>query len=152
MKASVGFGFFLLFLAGFALVSLKNMRDRAANTIPTVAELSAIAWRPSHIGEMAVDDDSAMFVQFEADGQLGGHGVCNNFFGRFRLEGNEIHVEPIGVTRMACAPEIMSIELSFIEALQLASTVAGVEKRMAMRNDQGQPIVRFRAIDRQETQ
>ena len=152
MKASAGFGFFLLFLAGFALVTLKVMRDRAANTIPTVAELSASAWRPSHIGEMAVDDDSAMFVQFDADGRLTGHGGCNNFFSRYQLDDNKIHVEPIGVSRKACAPAIMSIELSFVQALQLATTVAGVDKRMAMRNDRGQATVRFDAIDRQDPQ
>jgi heat shock protein HslJ len=152
MKASAGFGFFLLFLAGFALVTLKVMRDRAANAIPTVAELSASAWRPSHIGEMAVDDDSAMFVQFGADGRLTGHGGCNNFFSRYQLDDNKIHVEPIGVSRKACAPAIMSIELSFVQALQLATTVAGVDKRMAMRNDRGQATVRFDAIDRQDPQ
>ena len=152
MKASVGFGFFLLFLAGFALVTLKTTRDKAANAVPTVVELSASAWRPSQIGEMAVDDDSALFVKFEADGALRGHGGCNNFFSRYQLDGNKIHVEPIGISRMACAPEIMSIELSFVQALQLATTVAGVDKRMTMRNDQGQATVRFDAIDRQESQ
>ena len=69
MKASAGFGFFLLFLAGIALVSFISMSQRA-NTVPTVLELSATAWRPSNIGEMKVDSDSEMYVQFAADGQL----------------------------------------------------------------------------------
>lgn len=152
MKASVGFGFFLLFLAGLALVSLMTMRNRANSEIPTVEELSANAWRPSNIGEMKVDNDSEMFVQFEADGRLGGHGGCNNFFGRYRLEENKIHVDPIGVARKSCAPEIMSMELSFVESLQLATNVNGVGRRMAMRNDQGQATLRFVAIDRQDVQ
>ena len=152
MKASAGFGFFLLFLAGFALVTLKVMRDRAANAVPTVSELSASAWRPSHIGEMAVDDDSPMFVQFEADGSLTGHGGCNNFFSRYQLEENKIHVEPIGVSRKSCDAAVMSIELSFVQALQLATTVAGVDSRMAMRNERGQATVRFDAIERREPQ
>jgi heat shock protein HslJ len=153
MRASAGFGFFLLFLAGFALVTLKVMRDKSANAVPTAADLSASAWRPSHIGEMAVDDDTAMFVQFEADGRITGHGGCNNFFSRYQLEDNKIHVEPIGISRKACEPPaVMSIELSFVQALQLATTVAGVDNRMAMRNDLGHATVRFDAIDRRDPQ
>jgi heat shock protein HslJ len=152
MKATAGFGFFLLFLAGFALVSLMSMRNKAENAVPTLEELSASAWRPSNIGEMKVDNDSAMFVQFEADGQLTGHGGCNNFFSRYRLEENKIQVNPIGLTRKSCASDVMSIELSFVESLQLATTITGVGKRMAMRNDQGQATLRLVAIDRQAVQ
>jgi heat shock protein HslJ len=152
MKASVGFGFFMLFLAGFALVTLKNMRDTSNNAVPTTAELTGSAWRPSHIGEMKVDDESGIYVQFETDGQLVGHGGCNRFFSSYELSDSKIKVHPISVTRMACATDIMSIELSFVEALQLASTVAGVEKRLAMRNDRGQAMLRFDAIDRQDPQ
>jgi hypothetical protein len=46
----------------------------------------------------------------------------------------------------------MSIELSFVESLQLATTITGVGKRMAMRNDQGQATLRLVAIDRQAVQ
>jgi heat shock protein HslJ len=151
MRASAGFGFFLLFLAGIALVSFVSMSKRA-NTVPTVVELSASAWRPSNIGEMKVDSDSEMYVQFAADGQLTGHGGCNNFFSRYRLEDNKIHVDPIGVTRRSCEPEIMSMELSFVESLQLAKNISGVGNRMAMRNDQGQATLRFVAIERKDDQ
>lgn len=67
MKASAGFAFFLLFPGGFALVNLKNMGEEAEKSIPTIADLSATAWRPSHIGEMRVDGDTGLYVQFEAD-------------------------------------------------------------------------------------
>lgn len=149
MKASAGFGFFLLFLAGIALVSLITMRNRAMNTVPTAEELSASAWRPSNIGEMKVDRDSKMFVQFETDGHLRGHGGCNTFFGRYRLEENKIHVDPISTTRKSCEPETMSMELSFVQSLQLATNIGGTGKRMAMRNQQGQTALRFVAIERQ---
>ncbi len=148
MKASAGFGFFLLFLAGLALVSLITMRNQAG-AIPSIEQLSANAWRPSKIREMKVDSDSKMYVQFEADGQLTGHGGCNSFFSRYRLEENKIHVDPIGVTRMSCEPVTMSLERSFVESLQLATTISGVGRRMAMRNNQGDATIRFVAIDRE---
>ncbi len=152
MKASAGFAFFLLFLAGFALVNLKNMGEEAENSIPTVESMSATAWRPSHIGEMRVDGDTGLYVQFETDGQLSGYAGCNRFFGSYQLAGNTIRIDPLGVTRMACSPPIMSFEISFIEALQSATTIARAETRIALRNDQGQATARFDAIDRQVTQ
>lgn len=151
MRASAGFGFFLLFLAGIALVSFMSMSKRA-NTVPTVEQLSASAWRLTNIGEMKIDNDSEMFVQFAADGRLTGHGGCNNFFSRYRLEENKIHVDPISVTRKSCASDVISLELSLIESLQLATTINGVGRRMAMRNDQGQASLRFVAIDREADQ
>lgn len=152
MKSTVGFGFFLLFLAGFALVYMMQAGKNWEASVPTVEELSASAWRPSHIGEMAVDDDSEMFVQFEADGKLGGNGGCNRFFGSYRLDGDKIHVDPISLTRMACPAAIMSFESAFVNELQLATVVVGAGTRIAFRNDQGQSTVRLDAVDRQDLQ
>ena len=150
MKAMVGFVFFLLFLAGYALVTLWNMGEEAENRIPTVAELSASAWRPSHIGEMKLDEDSDLYVQFETDGKLGGFSGCNRFFGSYELSDNAISIEALGITRMACPSQVMSFEMSFVEALQSATTVARAKTRIALRNDQGQAVARFDAIDRKD--
>ncbi|MDX1404245.1 MAG: META domain-containing protein [Woeseiaceae bacterium] len=147
MKASAGFGFFLLFLAGIALVSLMNMRNDAANAVPTAEQLAANTWRPSNIGEMRLDSDSGMFVQFGADGELTGHGGCNSFFSRYALEDSKIEVRAVSMTRKSCEPDVMSLELSFVEALQLATTVSGVGSRMAMRNERGEAMLRFVAMD-----
>ncbi len=152
MKASIAFAFFLLFLAGYALVTLWNMGEEAENRIPTVAELSASAWRPSHIGEMKLDEDSDLYVQFETDGKLGGYAGCNRFFGSYQLSGNTIRIDPLGVTRMACPAQVMSFEISFIEALQSATTVARADTRIALRNDEGQATARFDAVDRMQPQ
>lgn len=152
MKAMVGFGFFLLFLAGIALVTLRNMSEEWESSVPTAEELSANAWRPSHIGEMEVDDDSGIYVQFETDGQLGGNGGCNRFFASYRLEENKIKVNPISLTRRACPEPIMSNEKSFVQALQLATVVVGAEQRIAFRNDRGEPTLRLDAIERRDAQ
>ncbi len=148
MKASAGFAFFLLFLGGLALVNLRNMGEEAEKSIPTLEGLSATAWRPSHIGEMRVDGDTALYVQFEADGQLHGHAGCNRFFGGYQLAGNTISIDRLGMTRMACQPQIMSFEISFIEALRSATTIAQRDGRIALRNEDGQATVRFDAISR----
>ncbi len=152
MKAMVGFVFFLLFLAGYALVTLWNMGEEAENSIPTATELAASAWRPSHIGEMKLDEDSELYVQFETDSTLRGYAGCNRFFGSYELAGNKLRIDPLGVTRMACPTQVMSFEISFVEALQSATTVARANKRIALRNDQGQATARFDAIERKQPQ
>jgi heat shock protein HslJ len=152
MKASVGFAFFLLFLAGFALVNLKNIGDEAESSIPTAEYLSAAAWRPSHIGEMTLAADVDLYVQFETDGELAGFAGCNRFFGGYELTESTIKIGPLGSTRMACPPDVTAFEFSFLEALQSAATVARADTRIALRNDKGLTTVRFDAIDRKEIQ
>lgn len=152
MKASAGFAFFLLFLAGFALVNLKNMGDELESSIPTAEYLSATAWRPSHIGEMTLADDVELFVQFETDGEVAGFAGCNRFFGSYDLTENTIRIGPLGTTRMACPPDVTAFEYSFIEALQSAATVARADTRIALRNEKGLTTVRFDAIDRKNSE
>jgi heat shock protein HslJ len=101
---------------------------------------------------MSLAADTDLYVQFEPDGKLGGYAGCNRFFGNYQLSGNTISIEPLGMTRKACPSQIMSFEISFIEALQSAKTVARAETRIALRNDQGQATSRFDAIDRQDAQ
>jgi len=150
MKASAGFAFFLLFLGGLALVNLRNMGEEAENSRPTVAILTQNAWRPSHIGEMQVDETTALYLQFDGDGSLSGHGGCNRFFGAYRLDASMLGIDPLGMTRMACPPSIMSIEMAFVEALQAAATVAHRDGRIAIRDADGHATARFDAIARTE--
>lgn len=148
MKASTGFALFLVFLAGYALVNLRNMGEEAVENIPTIEELSRTAWRPSHLGEMRLDKEVSLYVQFEPGGELSGNGGCNRFFGSYQLAGATIVIERLGTTRMACPAPVMSIEIAFIEALQSAATIARNESRMALRNEAGQATVRFDAMAR----
>lgn len=151
MKASVGFAFFLLFLAGYALVTLRDMGEQVENSVPTVAELSAAAWRPSHIGEMRLAEDTSLFVQFEIDGRYAGYSGCNQFFGHYRLTGKLISIDPPGASRKACPAQEMSFEIAFFESLQSATTLARADKRLALRNEQGRIVARFDAIERKVT-
>ena len=150
MKASVAFAFFLLFLAGYALVTVRNMGKEAANSIPTVAELSASAWRPSHIGEMSLAADTDLYVQFEPDGKLGGYAGCNRFFGSYELIEGKLVFGPVAATRMACPEPANSLEISFLEALSATSTAARAESRLALKDEQGLTVLKFVAIERDE--
>ena len=152
MKAAFAFIFFMLFLAGLAFVNLRGVQEQSDARNATPAEISASAWRPTHIGDMRLDGDSEMFVQFEAGGQLRGHGGCNRFFGSYELEDGALQVDPLGSTRMACPDPAMSFEISFMEALQTPANASFFGDKLVLRTAQGVITVRFTAVDRIEAE
>lgn len=121
MKAIMGFGFFLLFLAGIALVMLQG-REMARQNIPGGgASMTGIEWRPTRLDGNEIAPDSGMFVLFEVDGSIKGSGGCNNFFGSLQTMDGELTVGELGATRMACPRDIMTNETAFMQALQDAT-------------------------------
>jgi len=150
MKAAFAFIFFMLFLAGLAFVNLKSVQEQSDARNATPAEISRSAWRPTHIGEMRLDDDSEIFVLFDLGGQVNGHGGCNRFFGSYELEDGALQVGPLGSTRMACPEPAMSFELSFLEALQTPSNASLVGNKLLLRIAEDHITVRFTAINRIE--
>jgi len=148
MKASVAFIFFMLFLAGLAFVNLRGMQDQSGSTDATLEELTSSAWRPQRLGEMRLDDTTEMYVQFEADGQVSGNAGCNRFFGSYELLDEKLAIGPLGATRMACPEPAMSFEITLLELLQSSTTAVTANERLALRNNQGDTIVRLVAIER----
>jgi putative lipoprotein len=151
MKASIAFIFFMLFLAGIAFVNLRGMQGDADTIVTSPDQLVDVAWRPTHLGEMAVDDDTRIVLQFNADGRLGGNGGCNRFFGsyEFSAEGNLV-IGMVGATRMACQEPVDSIETAFLEALGNVEGAARVDNRLALKDSSDTTLARFVAVTRDE--
>jgi heat shock protein HslJ len=53
----------------------------ASATPSYAAELAGSEWRPTQIGDMKVSKEEDIFLRFEAEGKLKGHGGCNGFLG-----------------------------------------------------------------------
>jgi heat shock protein HslJ len=151
MKAAFAFIFFMLFLAGIAFVNLKGAQEQADAGDATPAEISVPAWRPTHLGEMRLEDNGEMFVQFEEGGQLRGHAGCNRFSGNYELEDGSLHVGPLRSTRMACPEPAMSFEISFMEALQTPAKASIVSDKLVLRTAKDGSTVRFTAIDQADS-
>jgi heat shock protein HslJ len=150
MKAAFGFIFFMLFLAGIAFVNLKGVQEQSEIRESSPTEISASAWRPTHLGEMKLEEAGEMFVQFEINGQVRGHGGCNRFFGSYELEDGSVQIGALGSTRMACPEPAMSFEISFMEALQTSATASLVGNKLVLRTDKDVIAIIFTAIDRVE--
>lgn len=51
-------------------------------------------------------------------GRIDGNGGCNRFFGSYRLQGKQIHIDLAGSTMMACADNrLMELEQHYFERL-----------------------------------
>lgn len=138
MKAIMGFGFFLLFLAGIALVLLQG-REMARQNMPAGgAGMTGRDWRPALLGSDTLPADSGMFVRFAVDGSVNGHGGCNRFSGALQQTASGIAVGELGLSRLACAADVMRREAAFVRALQDATRFETGERRLQLLDANGQ--------------
>lgn len=83
--------------------------------------------------------DTEITATFGEDGQLTGNAGCNNYFGAYETDGENISMGPFGTTRMACQePEgIMEQESEYLAALETAATykIEGVTMNMRTADD-----------------
>ena len=139
MRQMMGFLFFMLFLGGFALVTLKNMKavdsekQRDGSGQPVLTIVSG-RW---HDEAVIATDGQETFVQFQADGGIIGFAGCNRFFGRYVATDSTLDVEPLGATRMACAAEIMDREMAFLQTIESASEYTLANRSIVLRNPNG---------------
>ncbi len=141
MKSMFGFGVFLLFLAGIALVMLQGRQMSSMGG--GGAELTGVNWRPVSVGDQEIPEDSGMHVLFEVDGSLKGHGGCNRFFGSLEKSDSGIAVGPLGGTRMACPEEIMDREMAFMDAVQKTRDFQSGSDRMSLIDADGNVLAEF---------
>ena len=129
-------------VAGCALALVLAMTSLAA-----AAQLARSEWRPTEIGNIEVPAGSQMFVRFDDEGQVVGHGGCNRFFGTYNLTGNRIEIGALGATRMACPKPVMEHELRFLQALEDAGRLVRDGIDMSLTDGAGNPLVRLLQTD-----
>jgi len=141
MKSMFGFGVFLLFLAGIALVMLQGRQMSPVGG--GGAELTGVSWRPVSVGNQEIPEDSGLYVLFEVDGSIKGHGGCNGFFGSLEKADSGIAVGPLGATRMSCPGEIMDREMAFMDAVQRTREFQSGGDRMSLIDADGSVLAEF---------
>lgn len=147
MKAIMGFGFFLLFLAGIALVMLQG-RDMARRNMPGGGSgITGQEWRPTVVGAREIPADAGMFVRFAVDGSIEGNGGCNGFFGALKKTDDGIAVGELGATRMACPDEVMDRETAFMQALQSTARFETGENSLQLLNAENQLLAELVAAN-----
>ncbi len=109
--------------------------------------LAGSEWRPVALGEVTLPDDVDVFVQFRGEGELGGFGGCNRFFGTWQIDGDAIAIGPLGATRMACPPPLMVHEAALFAALEAARRFERDRIDLRLLDGEGNELARFAQTD-----
>lgn len=115
--------------------------------VPRAAELAGSEWRPVELGGAPIAADVRVWVRFEGEGKLTGHGGCNRFFGGFKLDGEQIEIGPMGATRMACPEAVMDLESKFLAALQQSRSFVRDKIRLTLSDVDGNLVARLAQTD-----
>lgn len=109
--------------------------------------LAGSAWRPFAVAGEEVPDDAGLFIRFEADGKVAGHGGCNAIFGRYRIDKATIAIGPLASTRKGCPPAILRREQAFVSALESARLYLRDAARLTLKDARGTTVLRLTATD-----
>jgi len=99
-------------------------------------------------GVVSVIIDTQITAEFGETGELIGSAGCNNYFGPYETDGENIAMGPFGTSRKACLePEgTMDQEQQYLVALEMAATYKIEGLSMNMRTAEGATVANFRRM------
>lgn len=83
-----------------------------------LGSLAGSEWLVRDFAGEAVQGEA--WIAFKVDGKAIGHGGCNRFNASYTESLGKIEVGSLAMTRMACPPALMELEVVFVEALAAA--------------------------------
>lgn len=107
-----------------------------------------ISYNNGRGGVVSVTIGTQITAEFGETGELLGSAGCNNYFGPYETDGENISMGPFGTTRKACPePEgIMEQETEYLAALETAATYKIDGLSMNMRTAEGSTVANFRRM------
>lgn len=110
---------------GVAVAPPVIAQHSSRETLLLMAQSSSItgSWRLVNMAEsstptpMLPSPDTELTAEF-SDDRLSGSGGCNRFMGGYKTEGDQLSIDPLASTRMACEETVMAQETRYLTALQ----------------------------------
>ncbi len=135
----------VLGLSGSAVLSGCTMVWDDPNSLNLFSEktLPQGHWQLNQIDEVA-QPSSEMRLQLIEDDQIMGHTGCNRFFGKTRIEDNQLYVEQIGMTKMLCSDELDKQERMLLNMLEIGVPFTVSNKALILN---GKPVLHFKRLD-----
>ncbi len=145
MKASLAFAFFLLFLAGIALVNLGNLQAPASAELrpPDAEELVSRRWRLAALRGVEAAYDSGIELMFTRGGLVTADGACNRYTGDYAFTGETLLFTGVAGTRRACAGDQMRYDAALLGVLEATASAATDGRRLILLSDDGARLARF---------
>ena len=143
MKRIMAFLFFMLFLAGMALVKLKGMHTIEQQQRVEVSLVGVDWWAETGSEASAISQQ----LRFEADGSLSGSGGCNRITGRFVATDETIQIDSLGLTRRSCDARVMTLESTFVQGLQTVTRYRIDANRLTLAGDDSPTLLLIAATE-----
>jgi heat shock protein HslJ len=80
-------------------------------------------WLAQEVAGAAVPADVRITLSLYGDGRAVGRAGCNNYTTKYQRTDETISFAPAISTKMACAPELMTLEQSYLDTLMAATRV-----------------------------
>lgn len=106
-------------------------------------QLEGSEWRPIEIAGEVMPADTPLFIRFEADRKVAGHGGCNRMFGSYTHDKAALRIGPLATTRKACQSHIMKNETAFVKALEATRVFVRDATKLTLKDGQGQTTLRL---------
>jgi len=104
------------------MLMVSCMKQATPPLVADAAGIEGIQWYLTEVGGSPVspmaDDKQPHILLDPEEKQATGFAGCNNFFGRYELDGSSLTFGPMGATRMACPDLETGLEMSVFEALE----------------------------------
>ncbi|QYJ74540.1 META domain-containing protein [Shewanella sp. FJAT-52076] len=99
------------------------------------------SWHIEQVKDRPVIDYSPAKLVFEEGNKLLGNNSCNNFFGSFKLQGNQLLLTPSGTTRKACVDALMDQEARVADALPRVRKLDEAEGKLRLFDSEGKVLL-----------
>ncbi|MGL5046182.1 MAG: META domain-containing protein [Shewanella sp.] len=98
------------------------------------------SWHIDMVQGQPTIDYSPAQMTFEAEGKLYGDNSCNNFFGQYTQQGQNLKLSPAGSTMKACVDALMQQEHKVMQAMPLVVKATRVHDRLTLLNSDNKPV------------
>ena len=123
-----------LVLAGCAKVATEVRKSRP------LASLEGSEWGPVETPA------KEQFVAFKSNGEIIGHGGCNQFFGQYTQEGQTLTIGALASTKKFCA-DVMDAETAFMQKLQDTRRIEATHIALRLYNADDEQLMQLRRRD-----
>lgn len=127
---------FILSALLFGLTACESTDSAKNDTIPLLG-----SWQIEMVQGQPTIDYSPAQLTFEAEGKLHGNNSCNNFFGQYTQQGQELKLSPAGSTMKACVDALMQQEHKVMQAMPLVTQAKLVQGRLTLLGSDDKPLL-----------
>ena len=128
-----------LFTACLIILGLGGCQS----TAPQAEKINLIGnWHIESALSQTVIEHSPAQITFAEDGELSGNNSCNQFFGQYTQQQNQLSLSSSGSTRMACVDVLMQQEQRIMKAIPLVSNIRKSKSgKLLLKSEEGATLL-----------